>query len=636
LPEDMRARLSIAQIIDELRLIDDFQFQQVNEYRKIRHYFTKEIYIPHYFNVTSYYRLQKAFYRQIGGNTESIYSSPFDPGVSFEHCLIALAMLRGDTGLELHLASLTAELMSILKVTNAGVHETEWASIVLLAAYFDRIEPLSDQNLTPDTKKVKVSELFISADELRRTRSVLDRYLSVLNGETLTAGLTEAPSGEAATLGFFEGFVARTAALDQRFAWSFFAILLLALLPELWRAGNFVLRGLLNYRLLVLVRESKEFLQALEFSEGREASAGFNFRGIFNLSGTRTLTARALTLQSLTDRYHTYVESLLNYYNDKLIVIIDELDKMTDPNDVKKVLLELKGALFQRGCYYMISISEDSAKAFRGRLIEGRDIFESTFEDVITIRELAPSAARAMVHNRLKTDESAPKLSNAAIDILTVFSGAIPREIVRHLRDTVLNAEGRKPVSPKVIGRNILEREIRQWMDQLRTAPYAGDQLIALRENCRGMLDALPESTRDDWPDQTSPRVARNAVKSIGVALAECLRILDPDGKWRSEEIVSKLETDSDAESRKAFRSLAELQACLRLMIMNELMRHVWKFNRLDDVQSRAATMCLRTVMVQPAIAERMLIDLSVEKLRQIYPEEPPTRPPTLAEAAAE
>jgi hypothetical protein len=645
LADDVRTKRNIGLVKREFSLVDDFVYRAsgVIERREAGH-------VSDFFenlaknqdkntdwDIVAFNQLQKFFHRQIGGEKGIIFltDGASDLNVAFEHRLIALTMLRGYPGLEIHLGAQTAALKKLLKTTNKGIQPTEWASIVLLAAYLDRIAPLLDQGPTAPDKKEAAKAMFMNTDTLRRVRAVLARYLDVLDGKTLTAGYTDAGSGQASPSGFVDNVLARSGELDSRFAWAFLGILLLALLPEFWRAGNFVLRGLLNYELLVLMRDSGEFLEALQYSEGREASMGFSFRGLFNLSGTRTLSARALTLQSLTDRYQTYVESLLTYYNGKLIVIIDELDKMTDPEDVKKVLLQLKGALFQRGCYYLISVSEDCAKAFRGRLIEGRDIFESTFEDIIAIQQMAPSAARAMVANRLKTDRSAPELSDAAIDVMTVFSGAIPREIVRHLRDVVFNTEEGESISPKTIGRDMFESETRQWMDQLRTAPYAGDQLIALRENCQAVLDALPKTTKDDWPDQSSKKVMDRSAKSIGVVLADCLNLLDPKGKWRSDEIVSRLEMDEGAESRKSFRSLAELQACLRLMIMNQLMRHLWKADKLDDVPMQSAIMCFRTVMLHPAIADRMLSDLAIEKLGLSYPEDEPTERQSAAAADA-
>ncbi len=637
LADDVRERTHIANVENEMRYIDDLDIEEIDEevnFRKIRDYFsqlsTREDAGTATEAAVAFNQLQKLFHRQIGGETGSFYNRggarSGDLASSFESRLIALSMLRGYPGLELHLGAMTADLKAILNTTNMGIQHTEWASIVLLAAYLDRITPLLDQNVALSKKNEAAIKLFMDTDRLRRLRTVLMRYMEVLNGKTLTAGLADTDSTKAVPSGFFENIPARIDELDVRFVWTFFGILLLALLPEIWRAGNFVLRGLLNYQLLVLIRESNEFLEALEFSEGREASAGFSFKGLFDLSGKRTLTARTLTLQSLTDRYQTYVQSLLTYYNGKLIVIIDELDKMVDPEDVKKVLLELKGALFQRGCYYLISISEDCAKAFRGRLIEGRDIFESTFEDVIAIQQMAPTAARAMVANRLKTDDSAPKLSDDTIDILTVFSGAIPREIVRHLREIVLNPEGRKALNPKSIGCDIFKKELSQWMDQLRTAPYAGEQLIALREYCQKMLDALPKSMKEDWPDQTSQSVKDGSNISIGVVLTVCLEILDPNGQWRNNAIVNGLEIPTDAESRKHFRCLAELQAAVRLMIMNELMRHIWRTDKLDDDQAQASISCFRTVMLHPAIAERMLRDLAVKNLGLLYPEEKPRR----------
>ena len=576
----------------------------------------------------SFYHLQRLFFRQILGEQGAFYE-PFDwaeqagrLNVFFKYRLVALSVLRGYPGLELTLGAITADLKDILNTENPGVQETEWASIVLLANYLDAIDAI--EKAAPATQQADdtlPSGLFIDEDDLRRLSDILARYLHVLDGKTLTAGIAEGGTADGTPLGLFENLTQRMAAMDQRHALIFLAILILAFSPELWRAGNFVLRALLNHKLLVLMRESDEFLEELHYSEGREASAGFTLKGLFNFAGKRTLTARSLTLQSLTDRYQNYVDSLLTYHNGKLIVIIDELDKIDDPNEVKDVLKEVKGALFQKGCYYLISISEDCGKAFRGRLAEGRDIFESTFEDVISIRQMPPATARLMVQKRIETDDSTVSLSNAAVDVLTVFSGAIPREIVRHLRATVLKAKGQKSISPKVIGRNIFRGELRQWQAQLRTAPYPGEQLIILRDYCQEIQESLPRQVKVEWPDLDSEAVADGSTRSIGILLSRCLSLLDPRGQLRSEEIISDFHMAKDAEGLGRFRQLAEVQACLRLMIMNALMRRIWRDNKLDNDSATAGIECFRTVMQHPAIAEAMLKELVVEHLRLVYPE---------------
>ncbi len=64
------------------------------------------------------------------------------------------------------------------------------------------------------------------------------------------------------------------------------------------------------------------------------------------------------------------------------------------------------------------------------------------------------------------------------------------------------------------------------------------------------------------------------------------------------------------------------------LMIMNVLMRCVWPSNKLDEKRpSQAAIACLRTVMLNPAIAEHMLADMAVGDLKLQYPEVEPARP---------
>jgi len=617
-------------LIDQISLLDN-QIYGIDKIAKL--------FILNNGDIVKFNQLQKFFSRQIVGGTKSFYESisnaKADSWLSpyFESQLIGLSILRGYPGLELTLGAINSELRDILKPGNPGIQNVEWASIVLLGTYLDAIDKIKSATANTDRSIDPPSDLFISTDELRRLSEVLFRYLEVLDGKTLNAGIYDTVDADGTVPGFFDNFAARLATMGALYTWILLTILILAIAPELWRAGNFVLRGLLNHKLLVLMRESDEFLEELHYSEGREASAGFTLKGLFNVGGKRTLTARSLTLQSLTDHYQNYVRQLLSYYNGKLIIVIDELDKIDDPKEVKAVLKEIKGALFQQGCYYLISISEDCAKAFRGRLAEGRDIFESTFEDVISIRQMSPKTARAMVEKRLRTDDSTVQLSDESVDILTVFSGAIPREIVRHLRATVLKAKEGKSKNPKAIGRNIFRAELRQWMAQLRAAPYRGEDLILLRDRCQEMLDAIPKGG-ESWPDQSHQLVAKGSLASIGVVLTKCLNLLDPENKLRGQEIISEFDGARDVEGRRRFRQLAEVQACLRLMIMNALMRKIWQDNELDDDAARAGIECFRTVMQHPAIAEELLKDLAVQHLGLVYPEGGPAE--QLVETAAE
>ena len=89
-----------------------------------------------------------------------------------------------------------------------------------------------------------------------KVEGAIDKAADVADDKTggKYADQIDAGSDKASKGGFGQDIFARAGEMDARFVWIFFAIVLLALLPELWRAANFVLRGLLNYQLLVLVR----------------------------------------------------------------------------------------------------------------------------------------------------------------------------------------------------------------------------------------------------------------------------------------------------------------------------------------------------------------------------------------------
>lgn len=571
----------------------------------------------------AYLDLQILAWRHILERKGSIYLQD-RPGNNisseFEQVIFSLGVLRGEPRVGVHLASTTATLHQVLGIDRShrfasGLLPTEWASLMLFAHYFDTVEVLSDSAAAAEAKNAAWAALTLNRGELQRLHVVLQRYLSVLDGGTLPGRDNSIDTGAGRPSAWDQHLEDRTVALfDSQAGLAVLILLGICLLPEFLKGLNFAIRGALNFRILVLMRKANEFLEFLNYSEGREASASFGFRGL-NLGGKRTLAARNLTLQSLTDRYQDFVSLLLTFYNGKLIVIVDEMDKMSDPDHVKNVLRELKGALFQRGCYYLISISEDAANAFRGRLAEGRDIFESTFDDIIDIRQMGVATAREMVAKRLNQDPTAPDLEAEAVDILTVFSGAIPREIVRHLRDVVLKAEKGATVSAQEIGRSILTTDLEQWKDSLMSAPFEGQVVVQLREEIAHVQQSLSQNFApgQPWPE--------GQPDSPGIRLARCQQLLDPEDELRGRKSGTDTRATEISSNESEYRQLAERQTCLRLQIMNLLMRHIWTKGALSPGAAETAILALRAVSLQPAVAIQLLEELATDHLQLFFPE---------------
>lgn len=386
--------------------------------------------------------------------------------------------------------------------------------------------------------------------------------------------------------------------------------LFLYFVPELRRGIMDLTRSVVNRKYFSLMREANEFLQFLEFREDRERGGTLSLKWL-GLSRKQSFSARALTLQSLTDRYHAFVELVLPHFNDKLIVIVDELDKMSDPNDVKLILRELKSAFFKDGTYYLLSISEDAARKFQGRLSEGRDIFESTFEEVFNIEGVSPQTARLMLQERTTGSDFSDRIDPDAIDVLTMFSGAIPREIIRYARDLLLRGDEGGFTAMRT-GRAVLVLELRRWHRELLTAPFEAETLLKLRSNCTQVIESLQLMTGAPVYDLASSR------------LAESFSLFDIETLGKEAEQVRWNEhTDPESSYPLVYRRLAEAQTCLRLMVMTELLRYLSASNgetRFAKNIQEGIIACIRTVFQNPSIAYDVLERTAQNTLNLEFP----------------
>ena len=84
-----------------------------------------------------------------------------------------------------------------------------------------------------------------------------------------------------------------------------------------------------------------------------------------------------------------------------------------------------------------------------------------------------------------------------------MFSGAIPREIVRHLRDIVIAEERNRIITPSDIGLRILRLEVEEWSTQIGEAPFGGSDLVQLRKNCGAIFACLENAAIElAWPQE--------------------------------------------------------------------------------------------------------------------------------------
>jgi hypothetical protein len=236
---------------------------------------------------------------------------------------------------------------------------------------------------------------------------------------------------------------------DKRALWTYAlgaALFICVLLG--WFCYRFLLRFQRfrsNPAAMGLLVTSGELIEHLDYELSRSNESEISipvaklFSGKFKVSSG--LKERSISLPGLSSHYVTYVQQLLQVLPDKLVICIDELDKITDDESVRSILREIKGGLYVKGCFYLISLSEDAVQAFGGRMSSTRDIFESTFDESFRLDRLDVESCKKILMRRLEQktrgSEVFGSVTREVLLLCSILSGGIPRDLIRNFREAV-------------------------------------------------------------------------------------------------------------------------------------------------------------------------------------------------------
>lgn len=142
-----------------------------------------------------------------------------------------------------------------------------------------------------------------------------------------------------------------------------------------------------------------------------------------------TWTEREKSYPELVADVKTFLGAVAEEY--EVVIGIDELDKLRTADSVEDFLNDIKGIFGVPGCYYLVSVSEDAAAGFERRGAPFRDVFDSSFDDVISLRPLDLVSARKILHGLLLG------WTEPFIDLCFVLSGGLPRDLWRVTHELV-------------------------------------------------------------------------------------------------------------------------------------------------------------------------------------------------------
>ncbi len=178
----------------------------------------------------------------------------------------------------------------------------------------------------------------------------------------------------------------------------------------------------------VALRERIRFTQSLKLGADIRVSGGKGFVGTLGRSREKKLSERTTSVATLIFDFRHLADDISKVLRGKpFIVCIDELDKIDNPEAVRKLLRDIKGIFEIRGMAFLVSISEEAAASLQIGILQngGRNELNSSFYAVVGLPPLTPREAEILLQQRGLGHDG--QLGNA----LCLLAGGNRRELIR-------------------------------------------------------------------------------------------------------------------------------------------------------------------------------------------------------------
>jgi hypothetical protein len=146
----------------------------------------------------------------------------------------------------------------------------------------------------------------------------------------------------------------------------------------------------------------------------------------------KQLSDRPLSLPGLTATCTKLLQNIAEVYANKVVVCIDELDKITSIDQLTELLKGVKGILGQENTHFILTISEDAMSKFTERLSSDRNLIESSFEEIVYLDRVDRQTGMHIVRQSLTAmDVVWGEEFERACLLFWIFGAGVPREIKR-------------------------------------------------------------------------------------------------------------------------------------------------------------------------------------------------------------
>lgn len=234
-----------------------------------------------------------------------------------------------------------------------------------------------------------------------------------------------------------------------------------------------------------------------------------------DLGLTRSLarTEQPWTHPEVVARLRDFLELVVDVLGAKpvnlsgIVVGIDELDKISDPEDAHRFLNEIKGIFGVKHCLFLVSVSDDALTAFERRGMPARDAFDSAFTTMINVRPFTVQQSETWLAQR------ALGIPKPFVWLCHCLSGGLPRDLGRVAIALHDLGDGRLSEVTQALVRNDLAVKVRAFRHSAKQASRTDEddprQPHALINDLQGVvntdLDELEKLALDIWPEPERP-----------------------------------------------------------------------------------------------------------------------------------
>jgi hypothetical protein len=113
-----------------------------------------------------------------------------------------------------------------------------------------------------------------------------------------------------------------------------------------------------------------------------------------------SLAQKQESLPEIVERFRSFVELITREFS-RVIIGIDELDKLKSETDARKFINEIKAVFNIPNCFYLVSVSENAISNFERRGMPFRDEFDSAFDDIRHVDYLTLDGSRRLLGRRV-------------------------------------------------------------------------------------------------------------------------------------------------------------------------------------------------------------------------------------------